>query len=102
MRSLLRFTKFTGEAYEAHLKPGVFPEDQAALESKIRKLRSEDKPVSAADIDRVEEMAYALNKTLLTTAPKQLLIITMKPEYKFSFSDLYVRRGDVVNKNMPR
>ena len=92
----------TGEAYEVHLKPGVFPADQAALENEIRKLRSENKSVSSADIDRVEEMADALNKTLLTTAPNQLLTITMKPEYKFSFNDLYVRRGDVINKNMPR
>lgn len=92
----------TGEAYEVHLKPGVFPEDQAALERKIRKLRSEGKPVSAADIDRVEEMAGALNKKLLTTVPDQLLTIKIKPEYKFSFSDLYVGRGDVINKDMPR
>jgi formylmethanofuran dehydrogenase subunit E len=92
----------TGEAYEVHLKPGVFPEDQAALESKIRKLRSEDKTLSAADIDRVEKMADALNKKLLTTAPNQLLTVTMKPEYRFGFSDLYGRRGDVINKDMRR
>jgi formylmethanofuran dehydrogenase subunit E len=92
----------TGEAYEVRLKQGVFPEDQAVLEKKIRKLRSEDKAVPAADIDRVEEMADALNRKLLTKAPNQLLTVTMKPGYKFTFSDLYGRRGDVINKDMPR
>jgi formylmethanofuran dehydrogenase subunit E len=92
----------TREAYGVHLKPGVFPDDQAALESKIRKLRSEGKPVSAENIDRFEKMADALSKKLLATPQDQLLTITAKPEYKFIFSDLYGSRGDVINKDMPR
>lgn len=92
----------TGRAYEVRLKPGVFPKDQAVLEAKIRKLRSQGKSVSAADIDRFEEMADALSKRLLTTPPVQLLVVTAKAEYKFSFSDLYRSRGDIINKDMPR
>jgi formylmethanofuran dehydrogenase subunit E len=92
----------SGEAYEVRLKPGVFPENQAVLERKIRKLRSEGKSVAAADIDRVEEIAGALSRKMLTKAPSQLLTVNMKPGYKFSFSDLYGRRGDIINKDMPR
>jgi formylmethanofuran dehydrogenase subunit E len=92
----------TGQTYEVRLNPGVFPENQAALESKIRKLRSQGKPVPAADLDRVEEMADSLSKTLLTTPHDQLLTTKSRPEYKFSFCDLFGSRGDVVNKDMPR
>ena len=41
----------TGEAYKVHLKTGVFPEEQAVLENKIRSLRAQGKPVTAEDID---------------------------------------------------
>ncbi|HXF04926.1 MAG TPA: formylmethanofuran dehydrogenase subunit E family protein [Blastocatellia bacterium] len=92
----------TGEAYEVRLRPGVFPKEQADLEARIRQLRSEGQPVSGADIDKVEEMANALSKRLLTTPPDQLLEITPRPGYKFKFSDLYDIRGDIINKDMPR
>lgn len=92
----------TGEAYEVHLKPVVFPESQAMLESRIRGLRSEGKPVSAADIDRVEKMADALSKKLLNTQKEKLLTIKAKPGYKFRFNDMCGSRGDIINKNMPR
>ncbi len=92
----------TGEAYDVHLKPGVFPEDQAALESKIRKLRSEGKPVSAADIYKLEEMAEALSKRLLNTPPEHLLEIKPLHGYRFIASDLFGARSDVINKSMPR
>lgn len=92
----------TGEAYEVHLKPGVFPEEQAILEGKIRKLRSEEKPVSKDDIERFEEMAEALSKKLLNTPTEQLL--EMKPLQGFRFipNDLFGDRSDIINKSMPR
>lgn len=95
----------SGEAYDVHLKPGIFPADQAALEAKIRKLRSEGQPVTAEDINTVEKMASAFNITLLTTPPDQL--IDVKPVKDFQFSpndtvDVFGNRGDVVNKDMPR
>lgn len=95
----------TGEAYDVHLKPGVFPEDQASLEGKIRKLRSEGKPVTAADINTVEKMADALNLKLLTTPPDQLLDIKPLPNFKFASNDtvgVFGNRGDIINKDMPR
>ena len=95
----------TGEAYDVHLKPGVFPEDQAALEGKIRKLRSEGKPVTAEDINTVEKMADALNLKLLTTSQDKLLDIKALPDFKFSPNDtvdVFGDRGDIINKDMPR
>jgi len=97
----------TGEAYEVHLKPGAFPESQAMLESRIRGLSAEGKPVSAADIDRVEKMADALSKKLLNTQKEKILTIKAmtikaKPGYKFRFNDMCGSRGDIINKNMPR
>lgn len=92
----------TGEAYDVHLKPGIFPENQAALESKIRKLRSEGRPVSATDVDRFEEMADVLSKRLLNTPPDQLLDINPLHGYKFIPTDLFGDRSDIINKAMPR
>jgi formylmethanofuran dehydrogenase subunit E len=95
----------TGEAYDVHLKPGVFPEDQAALEGKIRKLRSEGKPVTAEDINTVEKMADALNLKLLTTPPDKLLDIKPLVDFKFNPNDtvdVFGNRGDIINKDMPR
>lgn len=95
----------TGEAYDVHLKQGVFPSDQAALENKIRKLRSEGKPVAAKDIDDVEKMANAINIKLLTTEPDKLLDIKPISDYKFNpndTTDVFGKRGDIINKDMPR
>jgi len=92
----------TGEAYDAHLKPGVFPEDQAALEAKIRSLRAQGKPVTAQDIDTVEKMGDALSLKLLTTPSEQLLDIKELTNYTFNFADMFGNRGDIINKDMPR
>jgi len=92
----------TGEAYKVHLRPGIFPEDQAKLESKIRSLRAEGKPVTAQDIDLVEKIGDDLSLKLLTTPPDELLNIEKLENYKFQFADLFGNRGDIVNKDMPR
>jgi len=95
----------TGEAYDVHLKPGVFPKEQAELEGKIRKLRSEGKSVTAEDINTVEKMADAFNAKLLSTPPEQLIDIKAVPDFKFSANDtvdVFGNRGDVINKGMPR
>lgn len=92
----------TGEAYDVHLKPGVFPADQAAFEGAIRKARASNQPVSAADIDKVEAMGDALSKKLLTTPPADLLVIKKLENYRFVPLDLMGNRGDVINKDMPR
>jgi formylmethanofuran dehydrogenase subunit E len=92
----------TGAAYEVHLKPGVFPDDQAALEAKIRALRLEGQSVPPCEIDTYEAMADALSRKLLNTPPEQLLIIAARPNYTFRFSDLFGNRGDIINKDMSR
>lgn len=93
---------YTGEAYEVHLKQGAFPKDLAALEDKIRKLRSQGKLAAASEIDSVEKMANDLILKLLTTPPAELLDIKPLPRYKFSATDLFGDRGDIINKAMPR
>ncbi len=92
----------SGEAYSVHLKPGVFPAEQAKLEGEIRKMRSQGKDVTAKDIDTVERMADDLSKRLLNTPPEELLIIKPLPGYRYVFSAAFGNRGDIVNKNMPR
>lgn len=95
----------TGEAYDVHLKPGVFPDDQAAIEGKVRKLRSEEKPVTAKDIDTIEKMADDTSMKLLTTPPDKLLDIKPLPDFKFTANetvDVFGNRGDIINKDMPR
>lgn len=95
----------TGEAYDVHLKPGVFPAEQAALEGKIRKLRAEGSQVTAEEINSVEKMANAFNVKLLTTPAEQLVDIKPLPDFTFSAIDtveVFGNRGDVINKDMPR
>lgn len=92
----------TGDAYSVHLKPGIFPKDQAELEGKIRKLRSEGKPVTAEDINKVEKMGDALSVRMLNTPPGDLLEIKSLKNYRFVPVDMFGNRGDVINKNMPR
>jgi len=92
----------TGETYDVHLKPGVFPAEQANLENKIRTFRAEGKPVSKEDIDRLEAMADSLSKFILNSEPNRILEITLLRDYKFIFNDLYNIRTDIINKDMPR
>lgn len=92
----------TEDAYEVRLKPGIFPDEQAALESNIRRLRAENRPVSSKDIDRFERMANDLNKKLLNTSQDEILEIKHLSDYRFIFNDLYGNRGDIINKYAPR
>ena len=95
----------TGEAYDVHLKPGVFPADQAALEGKIRAARGKGDPVSAQDIDTVEKMADALSLKLPSTPPDKLLDLKKVESFQFSPNDtvdVFGNRGDVINKDMSR
>jgi len=92
----------TGGAWEVRLKPGVFPEEQAALEERIRALRAHGQPVAPKDIDAVEGMAATTSRRLLTTPPADLLQLKPLPRYNFSPADLFVNRGDNINKSMPR
>jgi len=92
----------TGDAYKVHLKPGIFPADQAELENRIRSQRAQGQPVTAEDIDRVEKMGDELSMKLLSTPPEELLDIEQLADFKFQFADMFGNRGDIINKNMPR
>ncbi len=92
----------TGETYQVHLNDGVFPHELIALEKNIRRTRAQGKPVTAADIDRVERMHKELIRKLLVTAPGKLIQIRGIDEYQFKHIDLFGERGDVINKDMPR
>jgi formylmethanofuran dehydrogenase subunit E len=92
----------TGETYSVHLKPGVFPKDQAEKEAKIRQLRADGKPVTAEDINDVEKMADDLSAKLLNTHPEEVLEIRKLANYRFVPADLFGNRGDIINKDMPR
>ena len=90
----------TGETWEVRLKPGVFPEPQAKLESHIRELRAAGQLVNPADVDRFEAMANELSRHLLNTPPAELLVLTALPGYRFQFNDLYGGRGDIINRDL--
>lgn len=90
----------TGEAWEVRLKPGVFPEPQAALENRIREQRAAGQAVDPAEVDRFEAMANELIRRLLNTPPDELLVVTPRPGYRFQFTDLYGGRGDIINRDL--
>ena len=58
--------------------------------------------MSAGDINEVEKMADALSKSLLNTPPADVLEIKRLEQYRFVPNDLCGKRGDFVNKDMPR
>jgi len=92
----------TGETYSVHLKPGVFPEEQATLENAVRTARAEGRKVSASDVDALERMANELSRKLLNTPASDFLEIERLEGFRFVPNDLFGERGDVINKEIPR
>lgn len=92
----------TGEAYQVSLKPGVFPAQQARLESEIRNARAQGKAVGAAQIDEFERLADQLSLRLLSTPLAALVDVRALPNYRFVPIDLFGGRGDILNKDVPR
>ena len=92
----------TGEAYSVHLKEGVLPQEQLELENKIRTLGKEGKDISPEDVDKIEKMHNELSKKMLNTPPDELLNIKKLDNYKYEFKFQTGKRGDVINKNVPR
>ena len=76
----------TGEAYDVHLKDGIFPQELTLLETKIRTLRKQGKEVLLEDIDKVEKLANDLSKKLLNTSPEEALDIKKLDDYEYKFS----------------
>jgi len=92
----------TADTYSVHLRAGIFPDDQAVLERRIRNERAHCRTVRAEDIDTVEKMGDALSLRLLTAPPEELLEIKKLADYRFEVADMFGDRGDVINKDMPR
>ncbi len=92
----------TGQTIRVSLNDGVFPEETDRLARRIRAERAKGNPVSAEDIDRIEELHDQLSKKMLSEDLDRLLTVSELEDYKFHFNDLYVGRGDVINKSMPR
>lgn len=90
----------TGEAFDVHLKPNIFPKKQAELEAKIRLAGKTGQKISLADIKQVEKMADELNKKLLNTHPSELLSITTLPDFHFECKFSTTSRGDIMNKDV--
>ena len=92
----------SGRAVKVSLKDGVFPQETDQLARKIRALRANGKSVSAAEIDQIEHLHDALSKSLLTRDLDDILFVDELDDYQFHFNDLYVGRGDIINKSAPR
>ena len=92
----------TGEAYDVHLKDGVFPKEQAMLENKIRTAIKKGQEISPKDVDEVEKMQDLLSKKLLNSPPKEILIIKKLENYDYKFRFQTNKRGDIGNKNVAR
>jgi len=92
----------TGEAYQVSLKAGVLPDKQEKLESHIRTLRAKGQPVMATEINAAERWANQLSQKVLNTDPEQLVSVRRLRNFQFLPMALGGRRGDIINKNMPR
>ena len=92
----------TGETYQVSLKPGFFPARQTDLETHIRILRTENKPVTALEIDKFEYLSEQLSQKMLNTSPTELVEVRKLENYHFIANDLFGNRGDTINKTMPR
>lgn len=93
----------TGETYKVSLADSSFLKPLKAQEARIKAKRAKGQKVTAADIDKVEALAFEAMKTMLYADPNKLLKITKLPNYKYTFSikDLGPR-SDIVNRDVGR
>ncbi len=94
----------TKVALRVSLKAGVFPADLGALEESIRSRRASGQAVSAADIDRVEQLATVYSQKLLGTPPETMVVVETLSNYSFptASKDPIAPRGDIINRDGPR
>lgn len=95
----------TNETYQVKLADGYFPKDLSKLEAKIRSKVSKKQEVTPQEIDKVEDLANSFIQTMLTTPLHKLVDIQKLDNYVFqavSDLDVFGKRGDVVNKNVPK
>lgn len=88
----------TGETYQVKLKDGVFPEDLALLEKKIKSEAKAGKKVSDSDIEKLEALADKLSEKVLNSNPDEIMDIKKLDNYKFKQNVQVGARTDVMNK----
>lgn len=88
----------TGETYQVKLKDGVFPDDLANLETKIKKEAAAGKKVSDNDIKKLETLANKLSEKVLNTNPNEIIGIKKLDNYEFKQNIQVGKRTDIMNK----
>lgn len=91
----------TGETYQVKLKDGIFPEDLAELEARIKSDAKAGKKISDEDIKKLEALANKLSQKVLNTTPEELMEIKKLDNYKFKQNIQVGIRTDILNKNLP-
>lgn len=89
----------TGETYQVKLKDGVFPDDLAKFEIKIKSEAKAGKKVSDIDIAKLENLANKLSKKVLNANPEEIIEIKKLDNYKFKQNIQVGERTDIVNKS---
>ncbi len=88
----------TGETYQVKLKEGVFPEDLAKLETKIKSESKKGKKVSDSDIKQLETLANKLSEKILNSNTDEIIEIKKLDNYKFKQNIEIGIRTDILNK----
>lgn len=88
----------TGETYQVKLKDGIFPQDLALLETKIKTEAKAGKKVSDSDIENLETLADKLSEKVLNSNPDKIMDIKKLDNYKFNQNVQIGVRTDIINK----
>lgn len=88
----------TGETYRVKLKNGVFPEDLAKLETRIKSDAKNGKKISDADIEKLETLANELSKKVLNANLEEIIEIKKLENYNFKQNIQIGTRTDIINK----
>lgn len=88
----------TGETYQVKLKEGVFPDDLAKLETKIKSEVKEGKKVSDEDINELETLSDKLSQKVLNSNVDDIIEIKKLDDYKFKQNITIGPRTDIINK----
>lgn len=88
----------TGETYQVKLREGVFPEDLAKLETKIKSEVKLGKKASDKDIVNLEMLANKLSEKVLNANPDDIIEIKRLEDYKYKQNFQVSARTDIINK----
>lgn len=88
----------TGETYQVKLKDGVFPQDLAKLETKIKTEAKAGEKVSDNNIENLEALADKLSEKVLNSNPDEIMNIKKLENYKYKQNVQIGVRTDIMNK----